>query len=660
MTSSIRHLVIRPGATLTAVAATLGLLFALVGGTHPGTAAAASFTWSGVTGVPATPPENAGGEPHASFAWGACPTAQSCVGVGSYTDASGNEEPMAAVRAGGSWEQASEIELPEDAATSNQEARFWLDGATVACTAPGACVAVGHYIAESGGVRAMGVTETGGTWGEASDITPLNASNDPSAYLRTVACTSTGSCAAGGEYENEDGDGAAMIAQETNGSWSPAREIQAPASDASDPEARIYSIACPAAGSCVAFGRYQDGATGTEEAMVATETAGTWNRASRITPPANAGSTPRSTLGSVVCTASEACVAVGGYTDEHGDREAMVAEENGGLWGQASEIAPPANAAANPQVSFDFLSYTGSIACPAAGSCVIAGEYTDGSGDGEAMVAEQTGGSWGQAREIAAPANAAANPSAFIKPACPTSGSCVAVGDYEDEAGDREAMVAEQTGGSWSQASELTPPANAASNPKLAFGEVDCPASWSCVAFGDYQNDAGATEDMEATGTMEPAHTVTPVAPVQAGETPHEQQTAIEQPQEQVKVAASSVSLAGSTIHVQGNGRGSVKLTCTGTATCTGTLTLTVKRKAKKGKTTTETIGTVPFSIHAGRTTAITLALTATGRAVLKAGHGRLTATLAILESPPSPTGTRHDSVQLVREQPTKANKPSG
>jgi hypothetical protein len=123
---------------------------------------------------------------------------------------------------------------------------------------------------------------------------------------------------------------------------------------------------------------------------------------------------------------------------------------------------------------------------------------------------------------------------------------------------------------------------------------------------------------------------------------------------------ASSVSLAGSTIHVQGNGRGSVKLTCTGTTTCTGRLTLTVRRKAKKGKPTTETIATAAFSIHAGGTTTIALPLTAAGRALLKANHGRLAATLAILASPPSPTGTRHASVQLVQEQTTKAHKPSG
>ena len=127
------------------------------------------------------------------------------------------------------------------------------------------------------------------------------------------------------------------------------------------------------------------------------------------------------------------------------------------------------------------------------------------------MVADETDGVWGPASEIAAPTNAARNPRTVLDPACPASGACVLVGEYTDAGGDREAMVADGEGGSWGQASEVVPPANAQSNPGVIFGEVQCPAAGSCVAFGEYTNHAGLTRDMEVTGVAAPENTAAPI-----------------------------------------------------------------------------------------------------------------------------------------------------
>ncbi len=739
---------------LVAIAATLGLAVALFGGTQLGTAAAAPFTWSGVTGVPITLPANAGSEPKALFGWGVCPTVGSCAGVGSYTDTSGNEEALAATRTSGSWGQASEIPLPAGAATSSQKAGFGFDDSTVACTGPGACVAVGHYLKEGGNEEAMAVNETGGVWGTASEIKPpANAATNPEAYLRSVACPASGSCVAVGGYHDENGYREAMVAQETGGSWGIASEIKPPANAATNPEARIYWVDCSAAGSCVAFGEYRDGSTGTEEAMVATETGEVWGQASQITLPPDAASSPNSELDSLVCVAEGPCVAVGKYTDTSGHQDAIVTEETGGVWGTASEITPPANAAGNPEAGFGISPV--SIACTASGSCVIIGKYTDSSSHREAMVAQQTAGSWGQASEIKPPANAAGNPEATLYPACPASGSCVAVGAYTDEGGDREAMVTEATGGLWGQAIEVAAPVNAESNPRVIFGEVMCPASGSCIAFGEYTNNAGKSEDMEVTGLTAPENTVAPTvsgtakagqaltcsegtwtgspsyayewlrdgvaiggaelssytvtvadeghsiscevtatnilgsksaasgnrvavreearekreeeatakkheAEAAATAKKHQEEAAViaKRKEEEAKITATgNVSLAGSTISIQSAGKGSVKLICTGTATCAGKLTLTVKGKAKKGKKAkVETIGTAAFSIPAGKAATVTLTLTAAGRALLKFHHGKLSASLTILKSSPTPASTQHESVQLVQKA-AKAKK---
>jgi hypothetical protein len=119
-----------------------------------------------------------------------------------------------------------------------------------------------------------------------------------------------------------------------------------------------------------------------------------------------------------------------------------------------------------------------------------------------------------------------------------------------------------------------------------------------------------------------------------------------------------SVLLNGSNITVQSNGEAVVKLACAGTARCAGKLTLTVKGTPKKGKKAkTETIGTATFSIPPNETTSIKVTLSATGKALLGADHGRLGAMLSILKSSPAPSQTHTDSVHLTQQKASKTKK---
>ncbi len=123
--------------------------------------------------------------------------------------------------------------------------------------------------------------------------------------------------------------------------------------------------------------------------------------------------------------------------------------------------------------------------------------------------------------------------------------------------------------------------------------------------------------------------------------------------------ATGSTSLDGSAITVQRNHEALIKLTCTGAATCSGRLTLTVKRTTGKGKkrhTKTQTIGTATFSVAAGKSAIVKLTLNGTGRALLSAAHGHLSATLTIFEASPSPSNTQTHGVHLA-QQKTKAKK---
>lgn len=128
--------------------------------------------------------------------------------------------------------------------------------------------------------------------------------------------------------------------------------------------------------------------------------------------------------------------------------------------------------------------------------------------------------------------------------------------------------------------------------------------------------------------------------------------------EEEAAAATASVSLAGSTIRVQRGGEAQIELTCTGAGTCAGKLTLTGKMLTKKGKKAkAKTIGTATFSIPAGETATVKLALNSTGRSLLSADHGQLNATLTVLKSSPVPSQTHIENVRIVGQKVVERKK---
>jgi hypothetical protein len=110
------------------------------------------------------------------------------------------------------------------------------------------------------------------------------------------------------------------------------------------------------------------------------------------------------------------------------------------------------------------------------------------------------------------------------------------------------------------------------------------------------------------------------------------------------------VSLVKRSILVKSHSRAVLKLTSKGPGSCSGRLKLYVKVKAAKGRTKTKTIAAGGFTIAAGKARTITLKLNAAGRALLSAGHGRLSAKLSILRVSPSPRVTLTSAVRLASQ----------
>jgi uncharacterized repeat protein (TIGR02543 family) len=189
-------------------------------------------------------------------------------------------------------------------------------------------VAVASVIA--GSLLTASPASAQGTWAQATEITaPANAGTDPEAQFVGVSCWSAGNCTAAGYYTDSSGNGQAMAATETSGTWAQATEITAPANAGTNPGATLYGVSCSSAGNCTATGFYTD-SSGNRQAMAATETSGTWAQATEITLPANAGTNPGATLYGVSCSSAGNCTATGSYTDSSGNRQAMAATETSG------------------------------------------------------------------------------------------------------------------------------------------------------------------------------------------------------------------------------------------------------------------------------------------------------------------------------------------
>lgn len=110
------------------------------------------------------------------------------------------------------------------------------------------------------------------------------------------------------------------------------------------------------------------------------------------------------------------------------------------------------------------------------------------------------------------------------------------------------------------------------------------------------------------------------------------------------------ISLASAKLPVLGYRRAALRLLWKGKMVCRGRLQLKASRKSH-GRTTAKIIGTSAFSIRPGAVRTAWITLNATGRMLLKAGHGRLRASLAVLDLTPGPAKSESAIVRLARAQ---------
>jgi hypothetical protein len=394
---------------------------------------------------------------------------------------------------------AETVGLPGDAGTG-ASASAQLNA--VACPSAGDCVTVGSYYDAAGHQQGLIESETAGVWVASEvNLSALNPLGNPDASLRAVACPAVGSCVAAGTYEDSAGNIQGLLLTQNGGAWVAARAPISGLNAYSDPDLQPSAISCTGVGNCVVVGSYNG--LGQEQGLILTDSGGSWSAQPVGKAGLNASTVPAVALADLSCSSTGNCVAVGDYFDSSSMQHGLIETETNGSWSGTVANLSGLSAAANPSAALT------TVACPAAGDCTAAGTYLDGSaghGSYQMMVVSSTDSSWGAAAKAALPANADFNGAGAGSAqldlyadsiSCVTAGNCVVVGSYDATgAVARVALQLSEAGGVWSAGTEPALPAGAAAAPDAQLGAVSCWASGACRAVGAYLTSAGALDEL--------------------------------------------------------------------------------------------------------------------------------------------------------------------
>ena len=419
----------------------------------------------------------------------------------------------------GHWAKA----IPVPGATALTKVTTWVNG--VACAPGGLCALGGEYSNDTlGDGQAFVATAHGGTWGKAIALpgTVGVTTNGGHSEVSAVSCAAVGYCVAGGGLATGLDNGRAFVSVYKRGIWRQPTIIPG----LEDTLSEVLAVSCPAPGNCTVGGWFQQ-PTRLIQAFVADEVNGTWGhfQGLGVLEQLNAGGVAQ--VDSMSCGSPGECVGSGFFLDDHGNQVAFFGHEVAGRWLNVQtnpSVLSPSNALSQSCVSsgdcevvgtsqdasghaqaFEFPVSDGgeqlatfipgiaslnaggnagatAVSCPSTGNCVAGGYYTDMIGDQHAFIAEETGGTWGNA--IAIPGIIGLNVLGVANVqniSCPSAGNCAVSGFYTDANGNEQIFVADEVNGTWGNATRLPGPASTGNN---SGAHVACWSAGNCTAGG--------------------------------------------------------------------------------------------------------------------------------------------------------------------------------
>ena len=460
----------RPTARFARILAALAVVGGVAGAVALPVTPAGATVAASWSGTIATLPANADLGHYSITTATTCPAPGNCVDVGLYKTG-GNDQGFADVQADGTW-TATELPVPSGAATNPR-----VEATTLSCWAVASCVSVARYTAAGGVTKLAIFTLASGHLERAGRAVPGDAGSPANPTVFSLECPAAGSCAAVGDYSSSSQQG--LLLTEAAGTWT-AQAAPLPSNHNASPEAQVIGLSCWAPGGCEAVGQYHDTA-GHDVGLVEVLAGSAWSDAQAPEPP---GATPTQgmTLFDVSCPAASDCTATGSYATTGGrDGAALVTNLGGALLATAAPLPPNAVVGSGGGAGL----YT--IACPTPTWCAAAGAYSTGPGTTTAspLLEVLSGGSW---QAIEAPGLPAGADGVLTGMSCSWPGSCAAVGVVLS-AKSPDGFIETLSGDTWAYTTAVVPPGVSAAGifgaQELGTDSVSCVAG-TCAAGGAY------------------------------------------------------------------------------------------------------------------------------------------------------------------------------
>jgi hypothetical protein len=324
-----------------------------------------------------------------------CPTASSCIAVGSYLNKAGISRTLTESWNGTKW---SVVKSPNASSYGNA-----LNG--IACTSSIYCVAVGDEIESESQDIELTLIETwdGNSWSVVPSANPSSSTDD----LNSVFCSGPGNCTAVGfalEGSGESEGDRALVESLGSGVWS---VIDTPPVG----RASVFTAVTCFAGGCIAVGNEVEGNIDEAQPLIETSTGTTW------TVQTSPTGSYTGYLSGISCPSSSLCIAVGEWMNgtSAGYRPLTVSEDDSG-W---SIVKSPKKG--------DNSNLEG-LSCTSTDNCVAAGYYNSTLTASDATLIE----SWNGSKWLV---TASPNPSSagdeLLGVSCARSSKCEAVGGTE-------------------------------------------------------------------------------------------------------------------------------------------------------------------------------------------------------------------------------------
>ena len=397
---------------------------------------------------------NPSGATYAFLSGVSCTSATACTAVGYYGNSSGTELPLAEVWNGTSWSIQS-VPSPSGATFG-----MLLD---VACTSSASCVAVGNYGGKNVTEQALAESWNGTAWSVKTTATPSGATVSS---LASVSCASAATCMGVGSYFNKSGS-EFTLAEAWNGTaWS--------VSSTPNPSGSVFpmlsGVSCTLSTACTAVGSYFNSST--QVSLAERWNGTTWS----IQSTPNPSGAKLTVLNDVSCISATSCTAVG---NSFGTVHSTLAESwNGTSWSTQSTPNP-----ANANNSLLQVSCV-----TASGGCFAVGFSANAAGTNTGLALGYYGSTYGWLI-VSTPTPSGAATSVLSAVSCPSASSCSGVGVSTTSSGEETLLVESWNGSAWSIQSAPVPTGTVASS----FSGVSCTAASSCEAVGSYVNGSGVT-----------------------------------------------------------------------------------------------------------------------------------------------------------------------